>query len=98
MPTRCWPSAPTSWLRPRSTLPRPQPGAPYDNFVLPGNVTAFTDSPIYARTDGYLLHWYFDIGAHVKKGALLAEIATPELDQQLRQAAGRPGHRRGQRQ
>ncbi len=62
------------------------PGAPTDNFVLPGNVTAFTDSPIYARTDGYLLHWYYDIGAHVKKGALLAEIATPELDQQLRQA------------
>ncbi len=61
-------------------------GAPTDNFVLPGNVTAFTDSPIYARTDGYLLHWYYDIGAHVKKGALLAEIATPELDQQLRQA------------
>lgn len=61
-------------------------GAPTDNFVLPGNVTAFTDSPIYARTDGYLLHWYYDIGAHVKKGALLADIATPELDQQLRQA------------
>lgn len=61
-------------------------GAPTDNFTLPGNVTAFTDSPIYARTDGYLLHWYYDIGAHVKKGALLAEIATPELDQQLRQA------------
>lgn len=62
------------------------PGAPTDNFVLPGNVTAFTDSPIDARTDGYLLHWYYDIGAHVKKGALLAEIATPELDQELRQA------------
>jgi len=61
-------------------------GAPTDNFTLPGNVTAYTDAPIYARTDGYLLHWYFDIGAHVKKGALLAEIATPELDQQLRQA------------
>lgn len=61
-------------------------GAPTDSFVLPGNVTSFTDSPIYARTDGYLLHWYYDIGAHVKKGALLAEIATPELDQQLRQA------------
>jgi RND family efflux transporter MFP subunit len=61
-------------------------GAPTDNFVLPGNVTAYTDSPIYARTNGYLLHWYFDIGAKVKKGALLAVIATPELDQQLRQA------------
>jgi RND family efflux transporter MFP subunit len=62
------------------------PGSPTDSFVLPGNVTAYTDSPIYARTNGYLLHWYYDIGAHVKKGALLAEIATPELDQQLHQA------------
>jgi RND family efflux transporter MFP subunit len=59
---------------------------PVDNFVLPGNVTAYTDSPIYARTDGYLTHWYFDIGARVKQGALLAEISTPELDQQLAQA------------
>jgi len=64
----------------------PTPGAPVDNFVLPGNVTAYTDSPIYARTSGYLTHWYFDIGAHVKTGALLAEIATPEVDQQLAQA------------
>jgi RND family efflux transporter MFP subunit len=60
--------------------------SPVDNFVLPGNVTAYTDAPIYARTDGYLTHWYYDIGARVKKGALLAEIATPELDQQLAQA------------
>jgi len=64
----------------------PKPGAPVDNFVLPGNVTSFTDSPIYARTSGYLTKWYFDIGARVKKGALLAEIATPEVDQQLAQA------------
>ena len=63
-----------------------KPGAPVDNFVLPGNVTAFTDSPIYARTSGYLTRWYFDIGAKVKKGALLAEISTPEVDQQLAQA------------
>ena len=61
-------------------------GAPSDTFVLPGNVTAYTDSPIYARTSGYLTKWYFDIGARVRKGALLAEIATPELDQQLIQA------------
>lgn len=62
------------------------PGAPVDSFTLPGNVTAFTDSPIYARTSGYLTHWYYDIGSRVKKGALLAEISTPELDQQLSQA------------
>jgi RND family efflux transporter MFP subunit len=64
----------------------PKPGAPVDTFTLPGNVTAYTDSPIYARTSGYLTRWYFDIGAKVKKGALLADIATPELDQQLTQA------------
>ena len=64
----------------------PTPGAPVESFVLPGNVTAWTDSPIYARTSGYLTRWYFDIGARVKKGALLAEIATPEVDQQLAQA------------
>jgi RND family efflux transporter MFP subunit len=64
----------------------PKPGAPITSFVLPGNVTAYTDAPIYARTSGYLTRWYYDIGARVKKGALLAEIATPELDQQLRQA------------
>jgi RND family efflux transporter MFP subunit len=63
-----------------------QAGEPSDNFVLPGNVTAFTDSPIYARTDGYLLHWYHDIGTRVKKGDLLADISAPEVDQQLAQA------------
>ncbi len=71
---------------PTVAVAAPGAGAPIDSFVLPGNVTAFTDSPIYARTSGYLTHWYFDIGARVKKGALLAEIATPELDQQLSQA------------
>jgi RND family efflux transporter MFP subunit len=65
---------------------RATPGAPVNTLILPGNVTAFTDSPIYARTSGYLTHWYYDIGARVKKGALLAEIATPELDEQLAQA------------
>jgi RND family efflux transporter MFP subunit len=64
----------------------PKQGAPIDTFALPGNVTAYTDSPIYARTSGYLTKWYYDIGSYVKKGALLAEIATPELDQQLIQA------------
>jgi RND family efflux transporter MFP subunit len=65
---------------------QPKPGAPVTSFVLPGNVTAYTDSPIYARTNGYLVHWYYDIGARVKKGALLAVIDTPEIDQQLHQA------------
>jgi len=60
-------------------------GAPVETLILPGNVTAFTDSPIYARTDGYLDRWYFDIGAKVKKGALLAVISTPELDRQVSQ-------------
>jgi RND family efflux transporter MFP subunit len=61
-------------------------GAPVETLVLPGNVTAYTDSPIYARTDGYLDRWYYDIGARVKKGALLAVISTPELDRQVAQA------------
>jgi len=61
-------------------------GAPVETLVLPGNVTAYTDSPIYARTDGYLERWYFDIGARVRKGALLAVISTPELDKQVTQA------------
>jgi RND family efflux transporter MFP subunit len=54
--------------------------------VLPGNVQAFTDAPIYARTSGYLRSWSFDLGAHVKKGQRLAVIASPEVDQQLVQA------------
>ncbi len=64
----------------------PEPGAPDEEIVLPGDMRAFTDTPIYARTSGYLRHWFFDIGAHVKKGDLLAVIATPEVDDQLRQA------------
>src|SRR5580693_1891076 len=64
----------------------PREGAPLQEIVLPGNTQAFSDAPIYARTNGYLKHWYFDIGAHVKKGQLLAEIETPEVDQQLLQA------------
>jgi RND family efflux transporter MFP subunit len=71
---------------PTVTVAPAKPGSPVDTFVLPGNVTAFTDSPIYARTDGYLLHWYFDIGSSVKKGDLLAVIDTPELDKQVAQA------------
>ncbi|MFZ3215761.1 MAG: efflux RND transporter periplasmic adaptor subunit [Candidatus Acidiferrales bacterium] len=65
---------------------QPKRGAPAEEIVLPGNIQAFIDAPIYARTNGYLKVWYSDIGAHVKKGQLLAEIDTPEVDQQLSQA------------
>lgn len=71
---------------PTVIVANPTPGAPLESFILPGNVTAWTDSPIYARTAGYLTRWYYDIGARVKKGALLAQISAPEIDQQLRQA------------
>ena len=65
---------------------KPEAGRPSQEIVLPGNMFAYVDSPIYARTDGYLDKWYFDIGARVKKGQLLATIASPEVDQQLAQA------------
>jgi len=64
----------------------PKQTAPADEIILPGNVQPFITSPIYSRTNGYLKKWYFDIGAHVKKGQLLAVIETPEVDQQLQQA------------
>jgi len=64
----------------------PQRSAPSQEIVLPGNVQPFISAPIYSRTNGYLRRWYADIGAHVKKGQLLAEIETPEVDQQLQQS------------
>jgi len=64
----------------------PQAGAPTDEIVLPGNTQAFTDAPIFARTNGYVKSWNADIGTRVKKGQLLAVIETPEVDQQLQQA------------
>jgi RND family efflux transporter MFP subunit len=64
----------------------PTGGSGGQEIELPGNTQAFADAPIYARTSGYLKQWYFDIGAHVKRGQLLAEIETPELDEQLDQA------------
>lgn len=57
-----------------------------EELVLPGTVQAFVEAPIYARTSGYLQAWYTDIGTQVKKGQLLAQIETPEVDQQLTQA------------
>jgi RND family efflux transporter MFP subunit len=64
----------------------PKPGAMKNEVVLPGNVQAFTDSPIYARSSGYLKQWFVDIGGHVKAGQQLAIIEAPELDQQVTQA------------
>lgn len=64
----------------------PKRAQPATEIILPGNIQPFIASPIYARTDGYLKKWYFDIGARVKQGQLLAIIETPELDQQLEQS------------
>lgn len=71
---------------PEIVILHPTRGNPAEEVVLPGNIQAFIDAPIYARTNGYLRHWYFDIGAHVKKGQLLADIESPEIDRQLQQA------------
>jgi RND family efflux transporter MFP subunit len=71
---------------PTVSVVQPKRAEPAQELVLPANVQAFADAPIYARTNGYLKRWYVDIGAHVRKGQLLAEIETPEVDQQLRQA------------
>jgi RND family efflux transporter MFP subunit len=64
----------------------PQAHSSAQEIELPGTTEAFTEAPIYARTSGYLKQWYLDIGSHAKQGQLLAEIETPELDQQLQQA------------
>lgn len=71
---------------PTVSVVAPKRAAPSQEIVLPGNVQPYITSPVFARTNGYLEHWYFDIGAHVKKGQLLAVIASPEVDQQLQQA------------
>jgi len=64
----------------------PKAAAPIDEVVLPGATQPYVNSPIYARTNGYLVKWFYDIGAKVKQGDLLAIIDTPELDKQLEQA------------
>ncbi len=69
----------------------PERTTPAQEIVLPGNVQPFITSPIYSRTNGYLQKWYFDIGARVKKGQLLAVIETPEVDQQLEQSLSNLG-------
>jgi membrane fusion protein, multidrug efflux system len=75
----------------RNTVPtvaviHPQTEKPDEDLVLPGSLLAYEESPIYARTNGYLLHWYKDIGSRVEKGELLAKIDTPEVDQELNQS------------
>lgn len=66
------------------TRPASEPAA--DELTLPAQLQAYVESAIYARTNGYLLRWSHDIGSHVTKGELLAEIDTPEVDQELSQA------------
>jgi len=71
---------------PSVSVIHPKFGNPKDEIALPGNIQAFVDAPVYARTSGYLKKWYSDIGTRVKTGDLLAEIESPEVDQQLSQA------------
>jgi RND family efflux transporter MFP subunit len=71
---------------PAVAIVQPKRSAPAQEIVLPANVQAFADAPIYARTNGYLKRWYVDLGSRVKEGQLLAEIDTPEVNQQLRQS------------
>lgn len=75
----------------RDTVPtvavvHPQMEKPDEDLVLPGSLLAYEESPIYARTSGYLVKWYKDIGSKVKEGDLLAKIDTPEVDQELNQS------------
>jgi RND family efflux transporter MFP subunit len=71
---------------PTIAVTHPTIEAPQEDLVLPGTMQAYVEAPIYARTNGYLKKWYYDIGSRVKKGDLLADIDTPEVDQQLAQA------------
>jgi len=76
---------------PTVTVVKPERSAPSEEVILPGNIEAYVDAPIYARTNGYLKSWYIDIGSHVKRGQLLAEIESPEIDRQLQQARAELG-------
>lgn len=68
------------------TVTHPRPGNADSELSLPSVLQPYEDSPIYARTSGYISHWYADIGTHVRQGQLLAVIASPEVDQELNQA------------
>ncbi|MGA2687061.1 MAG: efflux RND transporter periplasmic adaptor subunit [Candidatus Korobacteraceae bacterium] len=71
---------------PTVAVVHPTAEKPNEELVLPGTLQAYIESPIYARTNGYLVRWYKDIGSHIKQGELLADIDTPEVDQELMQA------------
>ena len=71
---------------PAVRLVQPEPGPPEQSLLLPGNVSAFNISPLFARASGYVTAWHSDIGAHVKKGDVLVTISAPDLDQQLEEA------------
>jgi RND family efflux transporter MFP subunit len=79
-------SVTTEMAVPSVSVVQPKAAAPAQEIILPGNIQPLISSPVYARTDGYLKKWYFDIGAHVKAGQLLATIQSPEIDEQLAQA------------
>lgn len=72
--------------KPSVAVTTPKQEQAHEELVLPASIQAYKESPIYARTNGYVLHWYKDIGSQVKKGELLADIDTPEVDQELLQA------------
>ncbi len=71
---------------PTVTVIKPAAEPANDDLILPAQLQAYVESSIFSRTNGYLLRWYKDMGSHVKKGELLAEIDTPEIDQELSQA------------
>jgi RND family efflux transporter MFP subunit len=77
----------TQWTQdaaiPTVAVIAPEQGASDLQLVLPGNIQAWFEAPIYARVDGYVKNWYFDIGARVQKGQVLAELEAPELDAEL---------------
>lgn len=75
---------------------QPKPEPTQQDLTLPSSLQAFTESPIYARTSGYVAHWYKDIGSQVKKGQLLADLETPEVDQELLQSRAARGQAEAQ--
>ncbi len=90
----------TQWTQeqavPTVAVIAPRQGASAERVVLPGTVQAWYEAPLYARVPGYLKNWYFDYGAHVKKGDVLAEIETPDLDAQLAAAQAKLNSARAQ--